>query len=330
METEDGNKSVQDEQGLIHSDSVITADEGTILLVDLVDGNHFIEHATLQTEQNVLHLADSCMQTNDVENTPVLPNEIDVSEVVVEIGSQIAVPPEGQADVLLPAEVGAETVIQTTSDGHTRKTKPKSWLQAGRLGHGSDSDVLGGPDGLIESSIWSALEFQKTESVGLTEGDFSHQESFVALVPEHSQSRENIKKQKDKMKKRELRSNPNYWEKEKEKAKTRMKSRRDDPSYRAIEREKDRERRKSARQRNNEVRQRERERDRLYKRLQRTRTQITMSNLEDFSSLEDKSLVSSLVCDLSPDKMQPKGSPVTDSCSASGKLPVFIFSAFEG
>lgn len=75
----------------------------------------------------------------------------------VEIGSQIAVPPEGQVDILLPNEVGAETVIQTTSDGHA---KSKSWLQTGRLGHGSDSDVLVGPDG---SSMWSQLEFPKTE-----------------------------------------------------------------------------------------------------------------------------------------------------------------------
>lgn len=109
-----------------------------------------------------------------------------------------------------------------------------------------------------------------------------------------------------------------------------MKSRRDDPSYRAIERERDRERRKFARQRNNEVRQRERERDRLSKRLQRTQREITLGSLEEFSSLEDKALTHSLVCDLSPDKIQSKRSSVTDTCSASGKLPVFIFSAFEG
>lgn len=82
METEDGNKTEQDVQGLIHSDSIITTDEETILLVDLVDGNQFNEQTTLQTEQNGLHLADSSLQTNDVENTPV--SEIDVSEVIGE------------------------------------------------------------------------------------------------------------------------------------------------------------------------------------------------------------------------------------------------------
>ncbi|CAH1248399.1 Hypp8123 [Branchiostoma lanceolatum] len=58
------------------------------------------------------------------------------------------------------------------------------------------------------------------------------------------------KRERDKLKKRELRSNPIYREKEKERARERMRLKRADPNFRAVEREKDRKRRRLARQRN--------------------------------------------------------------------------------
>ncbi|XP_035659484.1 uncharacterized protein LOC118404491 [Branchiostoma floridae] len=58
------------------------------------------------------------------------------------------------------------------------------------------------------------------------------------------------KRERDKLKKRELRANPIYREKEKERARERMRLKRADPNFRAVEREKDRKRRRLARQRN--------------------------------------------------------------------------------
>lgn len=78
-----------------------------------------------------------------------------------------------------------------------------------------------------------------------------------------------MKRERDRMKKREQRANPMYREKEKEKAKARMRMMRADPNYRERERRRDRIRRKISRQQNNELRQKEKDRDKEYKRLHR-------------------------------------------------------------
>ncbi|GAB1599690.1 uncharacterized protein LOC115209250 [Argonauta hians] len=85
----------------------------------------------------------------------------------------------------------------------------------------------------------------------------------------NSLSKDMMKRERDKIKKREQRANPMYRAKEKEKAKTRMRMMRADPNYRERERRRDRIRRKISRQQNNELRQKEKDRDKEYKRLHR-------------------------------------------------------------
>lgn len=82
-------------------------------------------------------------------------------------------------------------------------------------------------------------------------------------------SKDVMKRERDRIKKREQRANPMYREKEKEKAKARMRMMRADPNYRERERRRDRIRRKISRQQNNELRQKEKDRDKEYKRLHR-------------------------------------------------------------
>ncbi|CAH1774127.1 unnamed protein product, partial [Owenia fusiformis] len=79
-----------------------------------------------------------------------------------------------------------------------------------------------------------------------------------------------LKRERDKIKKRQLRQDPSFRDKERIEAKARMASKRKDPAYRQLEREKDKMRRRLARQRNWVARENERERDKEYKKQART------------------------------------------------------------
>ncbi|ELU12654.1 hypothetical protein CAPTEDRAFT_218946 [Capitella teleta] len=74
------------------------------------------------------------------------------------------------------------------------------------------------------------------------------------------------RRERERLKRRELRKNPEFREKEREKCRLRMQRRRQDPDYREEERTRDRQNRGFARQTKPELRNREREKDRERKR----------------------------------------------------------------
>ncbi|XP_077990371.1 uncharacterized protein LOC144444719 isoform X2 [Glandiceps talaboti] len=80
------------------------------------------------------------------------------------------------------------------------------------------------------------------------------------------------KRERDRIKKRELRRCPEFREREKERAKARMRAKREDPEYRRTEREKDRKRRRLSRQRISLIRNMEKEREKQWKRIVRSVT----------------------------------------------------------
>ncbi|XP_070533363.1 chromatin assembly factor 1 subunit A-like [Ptychodera flava] len=79
--------------------------------------------------------------------------------------------------------------------------------------------------------------------------------------------RQATKRERDRIKKRELRRCPEFREREKERAKARMRAKREDPEYRNVEREKDRRRRRLSRQRLSLLRNMEKERELQWKRI---------------------------------------------------------------
>ncbi|XP_078665088.1 uncharacterized protein LOC144907663 [Branchiostoma floridae x Branchiostoma belcheri] len=91
------------------------------------------------------------------------------------------------------------------------------------------------------------------------------------------------KRERDKLKKRELRSNPIYREKEKERARERMRLKRADPNFRAVEREKDRKRRRLARQRNELLRRFEHNKIRTLNGLDPTDLPVSVTTCQDSS-----------------------------------------------
>ncbi|XP_014780789.1 uncharacterized protein LOC106876670 [Octopus bimaculoides] len=107
-------------------------------------------------------------------------------------------------------------------------------------------------------------------------------------------SKDMMKRERDKIKKREQRANPMYRAKEKEKAKARMRMMRADPNYRERERRRDRIRRKISRQQNNELRQKEKDRDKEYKRLHRNLPLNSVMNEVEIGTNEDSMAGSSI------------------------------------
>ncbi|KAK2176306.1 hypothetical protein NP493_672g01060 [Ridgeia piscesae] len=201
-------------------------------------------------------------------------------------------------DIHVPEVVAAETVVTTALPRRRKQAFPT----VVRSGLGSPRVELVSPSSASDGSagIWSPSMLQVDGSVLSTTTCFEEaseaelstsQESFVALMP-HSASgvlvtesgiimpmstqdasiREITKRERDRLKKRELRQNPAFKEREKIKARSRMRSRRCDPEYREVERQKDRCRRRASRQRNFRQRQLERERDKTYKRQRRNDT----------------------------------------------------------
>ncbi|XP_067665595.1 uncharacterized protein [Haliotis asinina] len=161
---------------------------------------------------------------------------------------------------------------------------------------------------LYDGTLWSQFDFTKSgdEEMFVSENDvspltLSDGVSDVARQVEVTTKSDSMclsirditKREKDRIKKRELRANPVFREKEKVKAKERMQNRRQDPVYREQERQRDRERRQLARRRNIPVRERERERDKEYKKNFRYGHRIHKS--DETSTDTDKTL-DSLPC----------------------------------
>ncbi|XP_046374615.2 serine/threonine-protein kinase fray2-like [Haliotis rufescens] len=161
---------------------------------------------------------------------------------------------------------------------------------------------------LYDGTLWSQFDFTKSgdeemfvsesEVSPLTVSDGVSDVARQVEVTTKSDSmclsiRDITKREKDRIKKRELRANPVFREKEKVKAKERMQNRRQDPIYREQERQRDRERRQLARRRNLPVRERERERDKEYKKNFRYGHRIQKS---DETSSDTEKTLDSLPC----------------------------------
>ncbi|KAI0219693.1 hypothetical protein LSAT2_028784 [Lamellibrachia satsuma] len=227
--------------------------------------------------------------------------ELPDGQVIQVMGEAAPTDPASQQDIHVPEVVAAETVVTTALPRRRKQAFPtvvRSGLGSPRVEMVSPSSASDG-----SASVWSPSVLQVDGSMlssasncfeEASEAELStSQESFVALIPnslsrvmvtdagvimpmmtQDASIRETTKRERDRLKKRELRQNPAFKEREKIKARSRMRNRRCDPEYREVERQKDRYRRRASRQRNIRQRQVERERDKTYKRQRRTEQTI--------------------------------------------------------
>lgn len=188
------------------------------------------------------------------------------------------------------AETEITTTLQALSDLKSGVGSSNTHIDLQKAGDSSDNTVQinvaqGDQSELV---LWSSA----TNYTNKVHDTLSSQNSLIALVPVsgneepsnaidissvsfnnsvHEQALKCLtKRERDRVKKQNLRKDPAYRSKEREAAKARMKLRRKDPEYRNIERQKDRERRRISRHSNHKQREKERERDKDYRRRQRS------------------------------------------------------------
>ncbi|XP_002741521.1 uncharacterized protein LOC100368701 [Saccoglossus kowalevskii] len=182
---------------------------------------------------------------------------------------------------------GDDVSIQetTTSIPKSSKNEMKSKLMSSHPTRHQDNSLINGIEvpTLDPASHFEAWTADSAES-GTHEDNLlgleGQQFIFVAQQPDTNSAstqtelcmRAATKRERDRLKKRELRKCPEFREREKERARMRMRAKRQDSDYRTSEREKDRKRRRMARQRNALIRSMERERDKQWKKIVRSVT----------------------------------------------------------
>ncbi|KAK3580256.1 hypothetical protein CHS0354_012784 [Potamilus streckersoni] len=229
-----------------------------------------------------------------------------------DIGAQISIPTSNQIDIFVPEDVAIETVITISPTKHRKTENARRRRRKDSLSvHLSDSDYRDDASSIVsvdDTFIWPQFELGKSSGYGseLSEVDVvtsnipSAASGTVVSVSKIAPSngviseREMNKRLRDRMKKRELRTNPEFRLKEKEKAKLRMAKRRNNPEYREVERQRDRERRRLARKQNESLRQRERERDRAYKKSLRNSDSLQVKDNPELIYISNDSSLSGL------------------------------------
>ncbi|KAL3892159.1 hypothetical protein ACJMK2_004393 [Sinanodonta woodiana] len=237
-------------------------------------------------------------------------HKIHTEALYSDIGAHISIPSSNHIDLFVPEDVAIETVITTSPPKHRKAENARRRRRKDSISvHLSDSDYRDDASSIVsmdDTFIWPQFELGKSSGSDLSEVDVvasnipSGASGTVVSVSKIAPSngaiseRELNKRLRDRMKKRELRTNPEFRLKEKEKAKVRMAKRRNDPEYREIERQRDRERRRIARKQNESLRQRERERDRAYKKSLRNSDSLQLKDNPELIYISNDSSLSGL------------------------------------
>lgn len=196
--------------------------------------------------------------------------------------------PQNEFDNQVPEVIAAETVVTTTPPRKRKQSFPTIKNSDINLDLESVQCIVT-PDSTTSSqheAVWTqTLQGETIQTPNLRRDEPSDAYPLIKVTPDStievtpdmqidpkSVIRAAAKRERDRLKKRELRANPSFREKEKKCARDRMKAKRKNPEYRELERQKDRIRRREARQRDEAYRNKERKRDKEHKRLQRSMT----------------------------------------------------------